>query len=73
MHVNTSIFVVAAAAADDDDDDGGGDDVLLPPPVRFGATNCDCVAASFGIDIGNRKLSLVSMSQMRTDKSPMHV
>lgn len=64
MHVNTSIGGVVVVA-------GGviAAPVLLEP--RF-AEICDGdVFDMLGIDIGNRKLSLVSMSQMRTEKSPV--
>lgn len=72
MHVNTSIGGVVFVA-------GGVSAVLLlmviAAPVllepRF-AEICDGdVFDMLGIDIGNRKLSLVSMSQMRTEKSPV--
>lgn len=70
MHVNTSIGGVVVVA-------GGVSAVLLmviAAPVlepRF-AEICDGdVFDMLGIDIGNRKLSLVSMSQMRTEKSPV--
>lgn len=66
MHVNTSIGVVVVAV----------DDVNVPvltPDVRFLEFSIGDVLDVFGNEVGRRKLSLVSMSHIRTEKSPRSV
>lgn len=62
MHVNTSIGVIADVVV-----------VIVPVltlAVRFLVICVGDVFDGFGNEVGSRKLSLVSMSHMRTEKSP---
>lgn len=59
MHVNTSIGVVVAGVVP-----------VLTLAVRFLEICIGDVLHVFGNDVGRRKLSLVSMSHIRTEKSP---
>lgn len=62
MHVNTSIGIVVAVVVP-----------VLTLDVRFLEICIGDVFDVFGSEVGKRKLSLVSMSHMRTEKSPKSV
>ncbi len=62
MHVNTSIGVVVAVVVP-----------VLTLAVRFLVICIGDVFDEFGNAVGRRKLSLVSMSHIRTEKSPRSV
>lgn len=59
MHVNTSIGVVVAVVVP-----------VLTVDERFLEICIGDVFDTFGSEVGRRKLSLVSMSHIRTEKSP---